>query len=87
MAKKNKKNDVEIKETKNNTPEFTELEVLVNKNNVGVIQQKAGDSITIVTRDGKPSAHFEHTVAIREGKADILSSFDYIKEVLGDRFI
>ncbi|MDN6626719.1 MAG: DUF2969 domain-containing protein [Pisciglobus halotolerans] len=53
MAKKNKKNDVEIKETKNNTPEFTELEVLVNKNNVGVIQQKAGDAITIVTRDGK----------------------------------
>lgn len=53
MAKKNKKNDVEIKETKNSTADFTELEVLVNKNNVGIIQQEKGKSINIITRDGK----------------------------------
>ena len=38
------------------------------------------DGWTIVTSDGYPSAHFEHTVAIREGKVDILSSFDFIEE-------
>lgn len=38
------------------------------------------DGWTISTSDGYPSAHFEHTVAIREGKVDILSSFDFIVE-------
>ena len=41
-----------------------------------------GDNWTIVTRDGKVAAHFEHTVCVRKGKADILSSFDEIEEVL-----
>jgi len=41
------------------------------------------DGWTVSTKDGKPSAHFEHTVAIRKGQADILSTFDYIEEVLG----
>ena len=45
------------------------------------------DGWTTRTADHKPSAHFEHTVAVRKGKAEILSSFDYIQEVLGDRFI
>ncbi len=40
------------------------------------------DKWTIVTRDGKPAAHFEHTVCVRKGKADILSSFDEIENVL-----
>ncbi len=39
------------------------------------------------TRDRKPSAHYEHSIAVHHGKPDILSSFDYVKEVLGDRFI
>ena len=39
------------------------------------------------TRDRKPSAHFEHTVAILGGETEILTSFDPIAEVLGDRFI
>jgi methionyl aminopeptidase len=34
------------------------------------------DGWTITTLDNKPSAHFEHTIAIRKGKADILSSFE-----------
>lgn len=33
----------------------------------------------ICTRDGKPAAHFEHTIAIRRGKAEILSTFDEIE--------
>lgn len=37
------------------------------------------DGWTIVTRDGKPSAHFEHTVYVQKGKADILSSFEAIE--------
>ena len=45
------------------------------------------DDWTIITADGKPSAHYEHTVAVVDGKAEILTTFDYIQEVLGDRFI
>ena len=39
------------------------------------------DRWTIRTRDGKPAAHFEHTIAIRQGKAEILSSFDEIENI------
>lgn len=35
----------------------------------------------VVTRDRKLAAHFEHTIAIHNGKADILSSFDTIEEI------
>ena len=45
------------------------------------------DGWTVRTRDRKPSAHFEHTVAICGGKADILSSFKYVEDVLGDKSI
>lgn len=40
------------------------------------------DQWTVVTADGKPSAHFEHNVAIVDGKPEILSTFDYIYEAL-----
>ncbi|BAG83337.1 MAG: type I methionyl aminopeptidase [Candidatus Azobacteroides pseudotrichonymphae] len=40
------------------------------------------DGWTVRTVDRKPSAHFEHTVAIRHEKADILSTFDFIEEIL-----
>jgi methionyl aminopeptidase len=40
------------------------------------------DEWTIVTEDGLPSAHFEHNIAVVEGKAEILSTFDYIYEAL-----
>lgn len=39
------------------------------------------DKWTIKTRDGKPAAHFEHTLAIHHGKADILSSFEEIEKI------
>ena len=41
------------------------------------------DGWTIKTADGKPSAHFEHDVAILNGKPELLSTFKYINEALG----
>lgn len=38
------------------------------------------DRWTVCTRDGSLAAHFEHTIAIHGGKADILSSFDEIEQ-------
>ena len=35
----------------------------------------------------KGQAHFEHTIAIKGGKADILSSFEYVEQVLGEKSI
>ena len=43
----------------------------------------SNDRWTIRTRDGKPAAHFEHTVAVRKGKAEILSSFEEIETIEG----
>lgn len=59
------------------------IEPMINIGSKNVVQER--DGWTIRTQRRKPSAHFEHCVAIREGKADILSSFDFIAEVLGDR--
>jgi len=33
------------------------------------------DGWTVVTQDGKPSAHFEHTVAVTEDGAEILTAW------------
>jgi methionyl aminopeptidase len=40
------------------------------------------DGWTFVTQDGLVSAHFEHNIAIINGKPEILSTFDYIYEEL-----
>lgn len=45
------------------------------------------DGWTTRTADRKPAAHYELSVAVRDGKADILSTFDFIQEVLKERFI
>lgn len=39
------------------------------------------DKWTVITQDRKPAAHFEHTIAIHHGKADILSSFEEIEKL------
>ena len=44
------------------------------------------DRWSIATRDRQPASHFEHTVAIRAGKADILSSFEEIELLEGQNF-
>jgi methionyl aminopeptidase len=41
------------------------------------------DKWSVCTRDGKPAAHFEHTVAVRKGKAEILSSFEEVETLEG----
>jgi methionyl aminopeptidase len=43
------------------------------------------DGWTVRTRDHKPSAHFEHTLVVRKGKADVLSSFEPIDSVLNQK--
>lgn len=57
------------------------IEPMVNLGSKNVVFEE--DGWTVRTKDLKMSAHFEHTVAIREGKADILSTFEYIDSVLG----
>jgi methionyl aminopeptidase len=39
----------------------------------------------VKTIDGKPSAHFEHTITVKKDKAEILSSFTFIEEELENR--
>ena len=56
------------------------IEPMINMGKRNVRQER--DGWTITTADGMPSAHYEHTVAVRAGKADILSSFAEIEEVL-----
>jgi methionyl aminopeptidase len=43
------------------------------------------DEWTIVTADGLPSAHFEHDVAVVNGKPEVLSTFKYIEEALAGK--
>lgn len=56
------------------------IEPMVNLGVRSVIQES--DGWTIRTSDRMPSAHYEHDVVIRKDKAEILSTFDYIEEVL-----
>ncbi len=53
------------------------IEPMINMGSRNIIIER--DGWTCRTKDRKPSAHFEHTVAIRNGKADILSSFEFIE--------
>jgi methionyl aminopeptidase len=56
------------------------IEPMINMGTRRIKQLK--DGWTIVTADGKPSAHFEHDIAIINGKPEILSTFDYVEEAL-----
>lgn len=57
------------------------IEPMINMGTKNIKQLK--DGWTIVTRDGKPSAHFEHDVALVDGKPELLSTFAYIYKELG----
>lgn len=59
------------------------IEPMINMGVKEIIQ--LNDGWTIKTVDLKPSAHFEHTIVVRKGKAEILSSFDFIDEVLKNK--
>jgi len=56
------------------------IEPMINLGSKKVIQES--DGWTFRTADRKPSAHFEHDIVVRKGKAEILSTFDYIEQVL-----
>ncbi len=55
------------------------IEPMINFGKKGIFQER--DGWTIRTADRKPSAHFEHTVAVRKGKPEVLTTFEYIEEV------
>ena len=57
------------------------IEPMINMGTYRVIQGR--DGWTIKTADGKPSAHFEHNIAIVDGKPKLLSTFQYIYNALG----
>jgi methionyl aminopeptidase len=61
------------------------IEPMINLGTKNVIQER--DGWTIRTADRMPSAHYEHTVAVRQGKAEILTSFQYIENELVKRGI
>ncbi len=56
------------------------IEPMINLGTKNILQAK--DGWTIRTADRLPSAHFELTVVVRKEKADVLSTFQYIEEVL-----
>jgi methionyl aminopeptidase len=57
------------------------IEPMINLGTHKVKQLK--DGWTIVTQDGKPSAHFEHNIALVNGKPELLSTYGYVYEALG----
>ncbi len=57
------------------------IEPMINQGTHKIFQHS--DGWTITTQDNKPSAHFEHNIAIIDGKPEILSTFKYIYEALG----
>ena len=56
------------------------IEPMINMGKKQIKQLK--DGWTIVTSDGLPSAHFEHDVAVVDGKPEILSTFAFVEEAL-----
>ena len=57
------------------------IEPMINMGTKNIKQ--LNDGWTILTADGQPSAHFEHNVAIVNGKPELLSTFQYIYDALG----
>jgi methionyl aminopeptidase len=56
------------------------IEPMINMGKKNI--KSLSDGWTIITADGLPSAHFEHDVAIIDGKPEILSTYQYIEEAL-----
>jgi methionyl aminopeptidase len=61
------------------------IEPMINLGSRNIVIEP--DGWTCRTKDRKPSAHYEHTIAIINDETQVLTTFDYVKEVLGDRFI
>lgn len=62
------------------------IEPMINAGKRNIYQ--LNDKWTIKTFDGRPSAHYEHTIAVGFEKADILSNFDFIeKEISRNKYL
>ena len=61
------------------------IEPMVNQGTRNIVIEKDGWQCR--TRDRKLSAHYEHTVAITQGRTEILTTFQHIQDQLKDRFI
>jgi len=61
------------------------IEPMINQGSKNIVIER--DGWTCRTRDRKLSAHYEHTLAIVDERTEILTTFDYVRDVLGDRFI
>lgn len=59
------------------------IEPMINAGKKDTLQMS--DGWTIKTADGRPSAHFEYAVAVDRGKADVLTTFEYIEKVLNKK--
>ena len=59
------------------------IEPMINLGSKNIVIER--DGWTCRTKDRKPSAHFEHTVAVIDGAAKSLTTFSFIEEVLGDK--
>lgn len=55
------------------------IEPMINMGTRNVVQER--DGWTIRTKDRKPSAHFEHTVAVHKDRTEVLTTHQYIEEV------
>lgn len=56
------------------------IEPMINRGTAEVTTDP--DGWTVRAADGQPSAHYEHMVVVREEEAEILSTFEYIEEVI-----
>jgi len=56
------------------------IEPMINLGKKHIAQ--ANDGWTVYTKDRKPSAHYEHTIAVRDGEPDILSDHSYLEEAI-----
>ncbi len=54
--------------------------ITMGERKIGLLPDKWG----IATLDHKPAAHFEHTIVVRHGKSEILSSFEEIERLEGE---
>lgn len=61
------------------------IEPMINLGSRNIVISQ--DGWTCRTKDRKPSAHYEHTVAVVNDEAEVLTTFEPIREALGERFI
>ena len=59
------------------------IEPMITLGRRSVVQEN--DGWTIRTEDRKQAAHFEHTIVVRKGAGEMLTTFEYIEEVLAKK--